>query len=170
MKIYIQWKLAYGDLLSDHILSIHKTNKSANATNTKIKKLLDDTTLIEAACMLRRDEVKKIRCTQMNINKQTRFLYFMKIYEDGGAEAYHHVCWLYVSTDKKKLIQIALNFFEEDHNRSQGCSKCESGLDKCRKKFIVGLENKGTGFIDATDDVEGITVNIWEYNCADIID
>ena len=82
----------------------------------------------------------------------------MQIHETGGGGSYHGECWIHASIEKKFLIDIATDYFSNEHNRDNECEDCIK--NKCRKKLIRNLKKDNCANFDCTDYADASIV-IW---------
>ena len=159
---YIVWRTDY-DKENSHILGIYKTKERAlkkcnfyNKTFVTSKKdiLSDDDGLLGE--FNSRDDI--CYCTRIEIENDTTEMYFMKINESNGGGSYHDVCWIHASLDLEELIDTALIYFSQEHNRDNQCSNCIDNM--CKKKLIKDLKKKYFTYFDCTD-YEEASIKIW---------
>jgi len=162
MKIYIIWNKDYSDINSHHthIIDVCKT-KNDVLSKYKIKKIneAEDNHLVCEFGLANGDY--KDYCATIEINDDTKKLYFLKINEDGGAQSYHSITWIYVFMHFDDIIERTLDYFSEEHNRNDDCKKCAKKF--CEKKLINGLKNNGCAYIDS-DEYESIDINVWDLD------
>lgn len=157
-KVYIIW----GESVDNYIVGIYKDEESALAECTEGEKvsIARDGIIAEDFSRINPDE--GIHCSLYYIYEGAHKLYFMEIQESGGGGAYHEVSWLYVSDDREELIEHAIDYFSEEHNRDDECEECE-----CEEKLLKELrkERKGVSSaeIECTDN-KTASVNIWSIN------
>lgn len=97
-------------------------------------------------------------CTELIINKSIKKLYFMNTGESGGGGSYHDINSIYAAETMEEIIDIALDTFNEEHNRDDECPDCTN--DICKKKFIGELKkNYSSSFI--CTDYEDMPFDIW---------
>lgn len=169
MRIYIVWKTDYSGDADTHILGIYKKNQTAltkcydynenndnEEKNAPISKVGSDGLLGEFSGINNNDVCF---CSRINVDDNVTRLYFIKINEDGGGGSYHNYNWIYVCTDMEEVIECALDYFSNEHNRDDDCEDCIK--DKCKKQFINDLKKKHSAGIDCTD-YDGASIEIWK--------
>lgn len=95
-------------------------------------------------------------CVKYYIQDETKILYFLHIHETDGGQCYSSTHWLYVSEDKSEILDIASDYFNEEHNRENDCKDCL--IDNCEKKFRINIEKDNRSDIFGTDS----SVEIWD--------
>lgn len=166
MIIYIVWQPDYvnNDNLNSHILGIYKTRKAAlKKYNSLSKTIIENDAISSDSCGLLGEfngygNKDIYYCTTLSILDGAKKIYFMKINESGGGGSYHLVSWLYASTSKKELIDDALEYFNNEHNRDNECSECIN--DKCKQNLINDLKKKYYTEFDCSD-YEPAYIRIW---------
>jgi hypothetical protein len=159
MDIYVIWRTDYDNSEESHIIGIHKNKTLAINECKKYKKVTmdkdsSDGLLGEFSTINNKD---KYFCTKLNIEK-TDCVYFIKINESGGGGSYHEISWIYGCSSLIDAINIALDFFENEHNVDEDCEDCQN--DACRKKLVNELKKQKNSDITCTY-YEGISFKIW---------
>ena len=99
-----------------------------------------------------------VYCTKIQIDENTNALYFLKIMEHGGGGSYHLSMWLCVEEDQSMIIDHAINYFENEHNRDDECEDCPN----CLEEMIKSLKTEQFASITCTS-YEGTDFEIWSY-------
>ena len=90
-----------------------------------------------------------IQCTRYSVDIDSTSLYLLQIENDDGGQSYGTEIWHQVSDDKEDIIDQAMDWYEEEHNREDEdqewlkCSTCSKSPSKCKMKFIKRFMNKG---------------------------
>lgn len=163
--VYVVWGTDYDVKVDSHIIGIYRSKRFAvkkcndynKTTSTEIQQN-DDGLLGEISKI---GNENRCYCTEMKIDKTTNKIYFMKISESGGGGSYHEIFWLHVSTNLDKLIDGAIDYFSNEHNRDEECDNCKD--HGCQKKLISDLKKKHRASFTCTD-YEDTMVEIWFVN------
>jgi hypothetical protein len=186
VPIYIVWKTKYDDAIGSNILGIYKDKDIAWNEYTKfyghsiISSDEDDVfepdenvAIASDACQSEENDIEICHdgllghysaidtddvcyCSQFEISQETEKIYFMKINEDGGAENYHLETQIYAWFDENYLINIAEEYFLDEHNRDNECQNCH-----CEEHFMKDLrETKRAYFYSAGYD---FMFHIWSH-------
>lgn len=151
-KVYIQWNMKK----DDYIIGIYRNKKLVSKECDDIEET--DGTLMEGSSLIRKEDLMMCSSYYTDANR----IYFLEIHESGGGGSYHEIGWLYASDDKEPLIERAIDYFSEEHNRDDECEDCQ-----CEKKLIKDLRQEKKGI--ATADIEcssyeGASVKIWSVD------
>jgi hypothetical protein len=172
MKIYIVWKTNCDNFENySHIIGIYKNINTAlskcnkfNKNNGNNKKFITKEKGIKVSNGTLLYEYNDISvkdisyCTEFDVNDYATELFFIKISESGAGQSYHEYRWIYTCDNKKDVIEIANDYFCEEHNRDNECKECIN--NKCNQEFINELTQINKTSITCTD-YEGSSFEIW---------
>jgi len=134
MKIWIVWTYICKSKNDDYIFGIYLHKKSAlKVCNDNNRLLLDNYECIKKSdikddnngLLVESDNENDIYyCSRIECKKGTEKIYFMYINELCGAESYGHGRrWIHVNVRKNKLISIAKEIFDAEHNDDRSHDK-----------------------------------------------
>jgi hypothetical protein len=95
------------------------------------------------------------------IPKESEYLFVIVVEESGQGGSYHEIDFLYIETDFEDALDHAIDYFENEHNRSEECELCQEDPESCQKKMIDDLKKKGFADIE-TSSYEGAHVSIYK--------
>ena len=79
----------------------------------------------------------------LKVENNIKSFYFLIIEEDSGDE-YGKEIFIYVSEDKEYVLEYAISWYENEHNRPDSrnkCSKCKKqGSTYCEKRMLKSLK------------------------------
>jgi len=156
MKIYILWREDYDCDLKSHIIGIFKEKEVAlkkcnkyNGFNIKTKDIIKiiDNKLLGEFNLYDNDDI--YYCGQIDVDNSINELYFLKTKESRGGDNYHTKCWIYLCLSVADVIDNAITYFKNEHNRKNECTNCIN--DSCKNKLIIELKNKNKTYFSCTD-------------------
>ena len=157
MKYWIVWRLKCSNDEYDYIQGVYTDETIAlNACNKNNKLIYEDYE------DMTKDDINIINndildypvffddnwvCSKIIDDEKLTELYFICIIELGGAESYGNGQeWLHICSNKQYAIDIAIDFFENEHNYNDECEDCID--DKCKKDLVKYLNKYNKAGID----------------------
>lgn len=164
MKVYVVWKTIYDEAENSYVLGVYKKlsmalKKCNNLNKGFITRKEDietrDDEFIGSFSTIGSDD-NMCYCAKIKVNNDTNKVYFMNINESSGGESYHGECSIHASRKKNRLIDIAKDYFSNEHDRN--CEDCAENSNRCRKKLIRNLKNHDRANIECTNYINACIV------------
>ena len=163
MLVYILWKEEDDGDASSHIIGVYKDKERARKRyNIYMKNLLKDNKDIpemkieEPEDELARFNVyyasKDLNCSTINVKKNTKHIYLLRIQAESGGGDYDSEVRLYVDDNKYSLYAEVETTIDVEHNREDECEECQEEEGRCEEVCLKELEKNGTSFITCTDN------------------
>jgi hypothetical protein len=87
---------------------------------------------------------KSIKCAKIQVKNGINTVYFLEI-----GENYYDGAWIHFADNKEYLVNLAIKYFNNEHNRDKKCKFCPN----CEKDMIQTLRNENW--------YNGYTMRIW---------
>lgn len=79
-------------------------------------------------------------CSKIIYDENIYELYFICIIELGEAGSYGNgEQWIHICSDKQNCINLAIDYFNDEHDRNNRCDECING--ECKKELFDNLKN-----------------------------
>lgn len=153
-RLYIKYDQKRNDYRINgvHVPHIRKISR----TPLKNAEFLDDGCIGEISTLS-----QNRHCISIPISDDADHLFFSVISESGGGGSYHEIDFLYLETEFENAIDHIIDYFENEHNRSDECEMCRSDSQSCKNILIHNLKTKHYTEID-TSCYDGVDASIYK--------
>jgi len=162
MKYWIVWRSKCKNDGLDYVLGVYVNELSAlracNKQNKVVRKIYENMTkkdiiIVKNNMLDSSDNLDdEWLCSRISLEDEMTRLYFICIIELGDAESYGNgEQWIHICLDKKSAIGIAVDFFDNEHDRNDKCEDCGDD-NKCEKELVKTLVKENLAEIVCNDN------------------